>query len=164
TAFLDDDDEWVPEKLKMQTCLLDKSPPEVGGVCTGRFEIEKVSGRVSVYNPEMNDLSKGNFITTSSILLRRECFEKCGLFDENMPTSSDCDMWIRISEKFSFKVIKDTLVNYYIHENRLTRNYENKVKGLEILIERYDNFFKKNYKEYSKRYLSLGVFYCYKGE
>src|SRR5215813_12102040 len=164
-AFLDDDDEWLPEKLKIQTHLLDNSPQEVGGVCTGCFTIEKASGKVlSIDNLEMNDIYKGNFITTSSILLRRECFEKCGLFDENMPTSSDGDMWIRISEKFSFKVIKDALVNYYVHENSLTLDYEKKAKGLEILLEKYDNLFKKYYKEHSRRYLNLGVFYCYKGE
>src|SRR5262249_55117741 len=39
-AFLDDDDEWLPEKLKMQTRLLDNSPPEVGGVCTDHFIIK----------------------------------------------------------------------------------------------------------------------------
>src|SRR5262249_6723013 len=136
-----------------------------GGVCTGCFTIEKVSGRVlSIDNYKNNDLSKDNFITTSSTLLRRICFEKCGLFDENMPTSSDYDMWIRISEKFSFKIIKEALVNYYVHENCLTRNYEKKVKGLEILFEKHDNLFKKDCKEYSRRYLDLGVFYCCKGE
>jgi tetratricopeptide (TPR) repeat protein len=81
-----------------------------------------------------------------------------------MPTSSDYDMWIRISEKFSFKVIKDALVNYCIHENSLTHNYEKKIRGLEILFEKYDSFFKKDYKWYSINYLDLGVFYCYKGE
>src|SRR5215470_6206596 len=45
-AFLDDDDEWLPEKLKIQTCLLDNSSQEVGGICTGCFAIEKASGRV----------------------------------------------------------------------------------------------------------------------
>jgi glycosyltransferase involved in cell wall biosynthesis len=164
-AFLDDDDEWLPEKLKIQTCLLDNSPPDVGGICTGCFIIEKVSRRVlSIDKPELNDLSKGNFITTSSILLRGECFKKCGLFDESMPTNSDYDMWIRISTEFSFKVIKDALVNYYVHENRLTLNYEKKIRGIEILFGKYGDFFKNGPKEYSKQYLSLGVFYCYKGE
>jgi glycosyltransferase involved in cell wall biosynthesis len=163
-AFLDDDDEWLPEKLKMQTSLLDNSPLEVGGVCTGHFEVEKVRGRVSICNPEINDFSKDNFITTSSVLLRRECFEKCGLFDESMPTNSDYDMWIRISKSFSFKIIKKALVNYYIHENRLTFNHEKKARGLEILFEKYDDLFKKNYKRYSKLYLDLGMHYCYEGE
>ncbi len=164
-AFLDDDDEWLPEKLKIQSYLLDNSLPEVGSICTGCFIIEKVSGRVlSIDNPEVHDLSKGNFITTSSILLRRECFKKCGLFDESMPANSDYDMWIRISKKFSFKIIKDALANYYIHENRLTLNYEKKIRGIEILFEKYEDFFKNDPKEYSKQYLSLGVLYCYKGE
>jgi glycosyltransferase involved in cell wall biosynthesis len=164
-AFLDDDDEWLPEKLKIQTCLLDDSPLEVGGVCTGCFTIEKVSGKISsVDKPEINDLYKGNFITTSSVLLRRACFEKCGLFDESMPTGSDYDMWIRISKIFSFETIKNTLVKYHIHENRLTLNHEKKIKGIEILFKKHNDFFKKDRKEYSKQYLSLGVSYCYKGE
>src|SRR4030095_13333348 len=65
-AFLDDDDEWLPEKLKIQICSLANSPPEVGGVCTYSFIIEKWSGRVSsVFNPETDDLVKENFIRTS---------------------------------------------------------------------------------------------------
>jgi glycosyltransferase involved in cell wall biosynthesis len=164
-AFLDDDDEWLPEKLKIQTCLLDNSPPEVGGIYTYSFIKEKVSGRVlSIWDYEIKEFSKENVITTSSVLLRRECFERCGLFDENMPTGSDYDMWIRISEKFSFEIIKDALVNYYIHENRLSINYGKKIRGLEILFEKHNNLFKKDLKEYSRMYLSLGVFYCYKGE
>jgi tetratricopeptide (TPR) repeat protein len=112
----------------------------------------------------MNDLFKGNYITTSSILLKRECFEKFGLFDENMPTSSDYDMWIRMSKEFSFITVKDTLVKHHVHENRLTFNYEKRISGLEILFEKYDDFFKKCYKEYSRKYRNLGTFYCYKGE
>jgi tetratricopeptide (TPR) repeat protein len=124
-----------------------------------------VSGRVlSVCNPEIDDLSKENFIATSSVLLRRYCFEKYGLFDESMPTSSDYDMWIRISKKFSFKIIKIPLVNYYTHEDRLTFNYEKMVRGKEILFEKHDNFFKQNLIEYAKKYFGLGVLYCYKGE
>ena len=163
-AFLDDDDEWLPEKLKIQACLLDNSPPEVGGVCTGYFTIEK-SGRIlSTVNPEMIDLSKGNPIATSSILLRRECFEKCGMFDESMLACSDYDMWIRMSKKFCFKIVKNTLMKYYINENGLTFNYEKKVRSLEILLRKHENFFKKDYKGYSKQYFELGVFYCYNGE
>src|ERR1051326_1608307 len=82
-AFLDDDDEWLPEKLQVQTCLLNNSSSNIGFVCTGRFTVNMKDRKVySVWNPETNDLSKENFIITSSILLRRECFEKCGLFDE----------------------------------------------------------------------------------
>jgi hypothetical protein len=81
-----------------------------------------------------------------------------------MPTSSDYDLWIRMSKKFSFKIIKNYLVKYYIYENRLTCNYEKMINGMEILFEKHDDFFNTNPKAYSQRYLHLGVLYCYKGE
>jgi tetratricopeptide (TPR) repeat protein len=87
-----------------------------------------------------------------------------GLFDRNMPTGSDYDMWIRISKKFSFEFIKEPLTKYYIHENSITYNYEKKIKGIEILFEKYGDIFKLNPKSYSKKYLNLGVLYCFNGE
>src|SRR5712692_9764325 len=43
-AFLDDDDEWLPEKLGMQVDLLENSPAEVGGVYTSYMVIDRASG------------------------------------------------------------------------------------------------------------------------
>ena len=164
-AFLDDDDEWLPEKLKIQICLLDNSPQEVGGICTGYFTVEKASGRVlSTSNPEIEDIYKDNFVVTSSILLRRECFERCGLFDEIMPTHSDYDMWIRISKEFSLSIVRKALVNYFFHENKLTFDYEKKIKGFKSLIDKHGNLFEKYRKEYSIMYLKLGMYYCFEGE
>ena len=164
-AFLDDDDEWLPAKLERQARLLDNSPQEVGGICTGRLVVEKASRRVlPVENHEHCDLAKGNFITTSSLLLRRRCFDECGLFDDEMPTASDYDMWIRISKRFSFKIIGDGLVKYYVHDGSLTRDYAKKIRGLEMLLAKYDSVFRPNSKEHSRRHLELGVYYCYQGE
>ena len=165
-AFLDDDDEWFPDKLQMQIDLLEDSSPEVGGVSTNRLTIDRESGRAPyVWNAKTPlDLSKENFIITSSILLRRKCFEKAGLFDENMPTDSDYDMWFRIAQIFSFEFIKDPLVNYTIHESSLTSNCKKKIIGLNILFKKHDKYFKLNTKSYSRRYLNLGVLYCYNGE
>jgi glycosyltransferase involved in cell wall biosynthesis len=164
-AFLDDDDEWLPAKLERQARLLDDSPPEVGGICTGRLVVEKASGRVwPVENHEHCDLSKRNFITTSSLLLRRRCFDECGLFDDEMPTGSDYDMWIRISKRFSFKIIGDNLVTYHVHDDCLTWDYAKKIRGIEMLLAKYDSVFRQHPKEHSRQYLQLGVYYCYQGE
>ncbi len=42
-AFLDDDDEWFPEKLKKQFDLLETRPRIVGGVYTGSLAVEATS-------------------------------------------------------------------------------------------------------------------------
>src|SRR5262245_45342203 len=45
-AFLDDDDEWLPDKLRKQMEILLASPPEVAGVYTGCLDVDKTSGKV----------------------------------------------------------------------------------------------------------------------
>ena len=50
-AFLDDDDEWLPDKLQSQVEVLDKSQVKICGVYTNRLFIEKASGKIISDNP-----------------------------------------------------------------------------------------------------------------
>ena len=66
------------------------------------------------------ELLAGNCIGgTSAVVARRECFERVGLFDENLPSFQDYDLWIRISKVFGFEFVPDPLSNYYVHENKI---------------------------------------------
>jgi len=61
-AFLDDDDEWLPDKLQRQLNLLQTAASNVGGVYTGYMAIDAVEGRVLFkHHPE----KRGIFIKTS---------------------------------------------------------------------------------------------------
>jgi len=135
-AFLDDDDEWLPEKLRLTVDLLENSPSKVGGVYSGLFIIDKVTGvthgcklaerRGDIYL----DMVRRNVVfTPSTVLLRRECFEKVGLFDESIPWMLDYDMWIRISREYHFECIKEPLVKYHVHENQISNNAAIRAKG-----------------------------------
>lgn len=166
-AFLDDDDEWLPKKLKLQVELMENSPPDVGGVYTGHTNIDSSSGkRVGVWIPQkrgniFHELFTGNWVgTTSSVLLRKECFEKAGLFDKNLPSFQDYDMWIRISKLFEFEYIKEPLVKYSVHQNKISTNLDGIRQGMEIMLEKYGKYpgVRKNL---GSGYLSLGVEYCY---
>jgi glycosyltransferase involved in cell wall biosynthesis len=168
-AFLDDDDEWLPEKLEMQVDLLEKSRSKVGAVYTGHLVVDNNSGKIlREWTPKRrgniyNDMFSRNWISTaSSLLLRRDCFNKAGLFDENLPSFQDYDLWIRISKDFDFEYIDKPLVKYRIHGNKIWTNLEALNKGMELMLKKYGDSpeFKKNYSNY---YLSLGVNYCYKG-
>ncbi len=170
-AFLDDDDEWLPEKLEMQVQVLESSLPEVGGVYTGFLKIDRTTGRVleKVIPSKRGNLFKelviGNVIGTASTpLLRKECFQKVGLFDENLPSSQDLDMWIRIAKDFHFECIRKPLVKKYIHNRRqIVTNVEATIKGREIIIKKNGKF-ASNKKGYSYFCLWLGVCYCYSGD
>ena len=91
-AFLDDDDEWLPDKLQRQVEVLDKSQPNICGVHSNLLVIDKMTGKIIPYNPGtkklkgnlLNQLSIGDPIRTSTVLIRKRCLDEVGLFDETI--------------------------------------------------------------------------------
>ena len=170
-AFLDDDDEWLPEKLGLQLKLLETHPPTVGGVYTGFTAIANPGGEVLfqrtvdkrgyIYDEMIHENVIG---TSSTILLRKECFEKAGLFDESIPYGLDYDMWIRISKDFHFDCIEKSLVNYGVHEGQITKNIKKVITGQEAMLKKYEHFFSLDRKSYSYRYFDLGCLYTEDGD
>jgi glycosyltransferase involved in cell wall biosynthesis len=165
-AFLDDDDEWLADKLRLQTQFCEASGPELGGVHTARWTIYTATGRESsllLDERQSNDLNR-NRITTSSMLLHRRCFDSVGLFDERMPVASDYDLWIRIAARFRLGYIREPLVKYYVHGDGLSGNVTLQIRGLETLMAKHRDFFAMDRANNSRRHRELGVLYCYAGD
>lgn len=168
-AFLDDDDEWLPSKLEKQASLLEGTPHEMGAVYTGVKSIDaKLGGLVIIKTPKyrgniLQHLLLNNFITTSSILVKKHCFDEVGLFDTEYMSASDNDMWIRIAQKFEFDYVKEPLVNYYNTEISISRNDKKLIKGLERLISKYQKQYNANSRAYSNQQFKLGIVYCNSG-
>ncbi|MGH7797814.1 MAG: glycosyltransferase family 2 protein [Candidatus Binatia bacterium] len=165
-AFLDDDDEWFGEKLARQIDVMLASPLEVGGVYTGYFIMDRGDGRVrgQIVPRERGDLSEallaGNCIGgTSSMLLRRACFDKIGLFDERLPSFQDHDLWLRIARKFHFAYVREPLFKYFVHGDKIWTNAEALTAGLELMLRKYGQSaaFRRKCSIY---YLALGVQHC----
>ncbi|MDL1975761.1 MAG: glycosyltransferase [Deltaproteobacteria bacterium] len=168
-AFLDDDDEWLPDKLHKQVELMDRSPENVCGIYSNRLVIDKLSNRIISANPRAEKLSGnllyqlaiGNPIHTSTVLVRKGCLEKVGLFDETISYMEDRDLWIRLSIEWDFEYVDEVLVYKYSHqEDSLCENIKSITEGRETMLERYDYLFKQNRKICGKLYLSQGVCYC----
>jgi glycosyltransferase involved in cell wall biosynthesis len=168
-AFLDDDDEWLSDKLQMQVELLDKSQPTICGVYSNRLFIDGMSGKVISDNPG-TDKQQGNLlyqlmikspIHTSTVIIRKRCLDEIGLFDENISYMEDYDLWIRLSMHWDFEYISTPLTKAYVHGNaHLSRNLEGQTAGQEKILERYKDLFKKNKKGWGVLYLRLGAQYC----
>ena len=45
----------------------------------------------------------------STAMIRRELFDKVGLFDEGLPCCEDYDFWLRVSAKFPFLLVDKPL-------------------------------------------------------
>jgi len=169
-AFLDDDDEWFPHKLEVQLDLLGKSSPIIGAVYSGIFRVERPKGNVldHILPKKRGDIFNEMIIEncvchTSTLLIRRECFQKVGLFDVNIDYGEDYDMWLRISQKYHFDYIEEPLVKFSIQNNGLSSNYALRLNGAEMLLKKHSKLYETNRKTYSYRYFSIGVLHCYNG-
>ena len=127
-AFIDADDLWLPNKLEKQVQLLD-TQPDVGLVYTWISLIDETGqpqGKLRKNHAQGNvwvQLTTHNIVECGSVaLVRRECFDKVGLFDDTLPfsCSEDWDMWLRIAAHYSFGSVAEPLVQYRCHSNNLS--------------------------------------------
>jgi glycosyltransferase involved in cell wall biosynthesis len=160
-AFLDDDDEWLPDKLATQMRVIDECGPGVGAVYTARLTIDRDSGRTTTtrfpvkFRPGVSD----NVVTTSSVLLRRECLERVGVFDEQLAIGSDYDMWIRIGREYAFHYLDTVLVKYYVHQGNLSHDYRRQRQAFIQLLEKHSDFFALNPEFLARQHAMLGTMY-----
>lgn len=168
-AFLDDDDEWLPDKLQHQVDILRKSSGTVCGVFTNVNYMDKKSGQLIkrnpiFVNPKQNLLRQlviKSPIYTSTIMVKKTCLEKVGRFDESIHYMEDLDLWIKLAKKWKFEYLPSPLINYYVHStDQLSKNLEGQIAGKEKLFKRYPKLFRHDRKRWSRYLLSLGVHYC----
>jgi glycosyltransferase involved in cell wall biosynthesis len=167
-AFLDSDDEWLPEKLDKQMKRFNNESSEVGVVYTGDYYIDEKDKKVKkVHIPRKEgyiyeELLAGNYIgTPSALLVKKECFTKAGLFDEDLPACEDYDMWFRIAKYYKFRYVNDLLVICLIHNNQMTGNSELMIEGIKRIQTKYSKEFRKRPYSYSIRYFYLGNKFCH---
>ena len=114
-AFLDSDDRWLPEKLQIQTDYL-KNSPKIGSCSTGYYKYKPEIGFIASKpeNPGANWLK--HLLTTmdlsfgTTLLVRKICFDKSGLFDENFPRHEDWDWVLSYLKYYKHHVIEQPLV------------------------------------------------------
>lgn len=142
-AFLDSDDIWLPLKVEKQVQVLNERP-DVGLVYTGVQFIDlnghpddrKLCWDVPVRGEFYEDLMTHNVITgsLSGIMVRQECLDKVGLFDESMNICEDLDLYRRIARYYGFHKIDLPLVKIRIHADNTQRDPITMAKGWEVTI------------------------------
>ncbi len=170
-ALLDSDDEWLPEKLDKQIKILQDGSPELGVVYSNLCYIDKKGKNMNkLRNPKKEgyiykDLLGGNYVgTPSTLLIRKECFNRVGLFDDLLNSQEDWDMWIRIAKYYRFALIKIPLVKYRLHSNQLSKNLGVKIITANRILVKYANELKKRPRAHSKHYFSIGNRFCHMGK
>ena len=117
-AFLDDDDEFMPEKLEKQMAVME-SDPEIGLVYTGVRVIYVIEGvEYSSVPKAEGDLSRAilldNIIgTTSTVMARKEHLLQAGKFDVQLRALQDFDLWVRVCQLCKVGCVPEEMICYY---------------------------------------------------
>lgn len=169
-AFLDDDDEWLPEKLQRQLDRFETATASVGLICCGHYEVDAANRITAEVIPAERGwvferlLTQGWFNHTSTILVRAECFAGVGLFDVTYRYLEDFDMWLRIATEYEFEFVEAPLARLHFQPDGLSRNYEEMIAGNEAHLVKYVEFFEKNPAVFKERLQKLGSYYCVAGD
>jgi glycosyltransferase involved in cell wall biosynthesis len=118
-AFLDDDDTWLPWKLRRQLQALEERP-EASAVY-GQ-ELKRSDKAVWVW-PDPQDSPTGWIyrslltscpVNTSSVMIRRSHLDRAGRFDERLRCWEDYDMWLRLALQGPFRFLSGPAVVYQV--------------------------------------------------
>jgi glycosyltransferase involved in cell wall biosynthesis len=149
-AFLDDDDEWMRTKLEKQVKRMLEVHGSVGVIDSG-YEVfrEGTSARIGSYTPGQGGISRkkillGQMVGGITVLVKRECFAKVGLFDEELQSCQDWDMWKRISDHYDFDSVPDILTRVYLHPDQISSNMESLIRGKTRVIEKHMRDFEEH--------------------
>lgn len=130
-AFLDDDDLWLPHKLEKQIACLE-AHPKIGLVYSDMFCFNEngmlpntwAKANPGPQVPLLWTLFVRNFIPVPTVVIRRECLDAVGLFDETLTSCEDYDMWLRIIPKWQVHSINEPLAHYRQSPDSMQNNEE----------------------------------------
>lgn len=166
-AFNDSDDTWENSKLEKQVTLLEQHP-HIGFSITDAVNYiagQILSPRTYVvsqgieYANIFNRMKENRFVVYNpTILMRRACFDKTGLFDETMPFGSDFHFNILLAFYFDAAIIYEPLLWRLMHS--ANDSIQAPVKNLEGFMNTFEYLYNNNM--VSKKYLYKAKSHAYR--
>lgn len=114
-AFLDDDDLWMPNKIEMQVSELSKLDDSYGGVSTRKIYYlnEKQDHISEVWEVDAKQnfdiMSKRLNVSTCTLLLRHDCLDKAGYFDEKLKRHQEVQLLSYFTAMYKVAFIDEIL-------------------------------------------------------
>lgn len=146
-AILDADDMFLPDRLKEGVKAFEEHP-EVGLVHANIFWMSEAGRIISTPKRDVSVLSGRIFrhiflrnahVSISTVLVKKECFDSVGLFDENLSRlgCEDREMWLRISNVYPFLYIDRLLGLYRIRHDSMSRDKGKMLRARYYVVDKF---------------------------
>ncbi|MBO8161963.1 MAG: glycosyltransferase [Thermosipho sp. (in: Bacteria)] len=119
----DDDDVALPRKLEIQVKKFQQDR-SIGLIHTSAIYMDKELKKVlTVWNarelPQEEILKyklSGCIFHGGTVIVRKECFDRVGPWDESLIRAQDYDIWIRIARKYNVKALSLPTILFRLHD------------------------------------------------
>ncbi|KRC42506.1 glycosyltransferase [Oerskovia sp. Root22] len=137
-AFLDDDDRWHPDRLRLTVEALVGRPDAVVGYCAMRT-IDPAGEQVVAADQraarDARDVVRGRTgIMLPNLMMRRSAFDAVGGFDPAYRQGEDLDLVLAAATLGPFVFVDAVLVDYRYHPGNTTRAYRDLAAGIRVIL------------------------------
>jgi len=141
-AFLDSDDEWLPEKLEKQFEAVNSNHSSIvhcecyvqrgNGTDRALFGVPPYSG--NIYGMVLKHPGP----MFPGLLVRKECLEAIGLLDKDVPSYQEWDTAIRLAKHYTFEFMAEPLFVYYLHSgDTISKGNRREADGWAYVVEKH---------------------------
>ena len=143
-AFLDDDDEWHTDKIARQIHAA-KKDLKIGLVCTAINSVDDATGKSSIYIPPAPkdcsvEILRGNCIgSTTTVMMKHDVLDKCGMFDEDLKAKQDFELWIRACQFTKVACVRKPCVEYHnlVSNGQISWDYKKYADAAEYISKKH---------------------------
>jgi len=142
-AFLDSDNEWLPQKTEKQLALFTSRSTSPGVVYCGFSRMNSRRQVIHEYVPEFRgqvyrQVLQDWLTDTSTLIVRRKLLEMIGGFDETLRAYHEWDVCIRLARESEFDFVPECLTIYHEHTGpSISKNLMIDATGYQSVVERY---------------------------
>ena len=137
-AFLDHDDEWLPQELDQQLSALRSSPD--AALCYSAYWLISIDGTRNLTHLPLRELWPGirlrNPFPPSVVIARKAELLSLGGFDERLNGCEDWDLFVRLLMAHKAVEVPCPLTNYYETSASISCNYRRMLPDTLSIVDR----------------------------
>lgn len=161
-AFLDADDLWTHSKLAEQVAFMSEHPNCVLSFTNyehineanefiipcfqywpefqRHIESQSATTGYQMLNHATAMLFKENIVGTSSVMCRRDAYLQVQGFDCELPSASDWDLWLKLSEAGDVSFTNEIRMHYLMRQGSVSSNVPKRIEAMKTIAQRHVSF------------------------